>query len=234
MHELLIGVNKKGKPAQGLMWEIAKKYDVHWKTVSRIWAKVKTQKKEGATLDASSKKFGRNNRTIIPFDESKFQALEKAKKTSQQAVAIAMGVSQSTVWRWKKKKHIRKHTNAIKPLLTDTNKNDRLFFCISSCSYDEQINAFKFSDMSNIVHIDEKLFYLTRTQQTYYLTPREPEPHRELQSKRFVPKITFMCVVAKPMYSSEGQLIFDGKIGIFPFTAQVLALRSSKTGREGK
>ena len=54
MHELLIGVNKKGKPAQGLMWEIAKKYDVHWKTVSRIWAKVKTQKKEGATLDASN------------------------------------------------------------------------------------------------------------------------------------------------------------------------------------
>ena len=93
-----------------------------------------------------------------------------------------------------RKKHIRKHTNAIKPLLTDTNKNDRLFLCISSCSYDEQIDAFKFSDMSNIAHI---LFYLTRTQQTYYLTPGEPEPHRELQSKRFIPKIIFMCAVAK-------------------------------------
>ena len=94
-----------------------------------------------------------------------------------------MGVSQSTVWRWKKKKHILKHTNAIKSLLTDTNKNDKLFFCISSCIYDEQIDAFKFSDMSNIVHIDEKLFYLTRTQQTYYLTPGEPEPHREIREK---------------------------------------------------
>ena len=166
MHELLIGVNKKVKPTHGLMGKIAKKYDVHWKTVNRIQAKVKTQQKEGATLDAHSKKFGRNNRTIIPFDESRFQALEKAKKTSQQAVANAMGVSQSTVWRWKKTKLIRKHTNASKPLLTDTNKNDRLFFCISSCSYDEQTDAFKFSDMSNIVHIDEKLFYLTRTQQT--------------------------------------------------------------------
>ena len=36
MHELLIGVNKKGKPGHGLMGDIAKKYDVHWKTVSRI------------------------------------------------------------------------------------------------------------------------------------------------------------------------------------------------------
>ena len=83
IHDLLIDVNKKGKPAHILMGEIAKKYDVHWKTVSRIWAKVKTQQKEGAIVDASSKKFGRNNRTIIPFEESRFQALKKAKKTSQ-------------------------------------------------------------------------------------------------------------------------------------------------------
>ena len=64
------------------MGKIAKKYDVYWKTVRRIWAKVKSQQKERATLDASSKKFGRNNRTIIPFDERRFQGLEKAKKTS--------------------------------------------------------------------------------------------------------------------------------------------------------
>ena len=88
--------------------------------------------------------------------------------------------------------------------------------------------------MSNIVHIDKNLFYLTRTQQTYYLTLGEPKSHKELQSKRFVPKIMFMCVVAKPMYSSEDQLIFDGKIGIFPFTAQVLAQRSSKNRKRGK
>ncbi|XP_057544046.1 uncharacterized protein LOC130823443 [Amaranthus tricolor] len=155
----------------------------------------------------------------MSFDEQRFQALEKSKKTSQQAVANAMGVSQLTIWRWKKKKHIRKHTNAIKPLLTDTNKNT---------------DAFKFSDMSNIVHIDEKLFYLTRTQQTYYLTPGEPEAHRKIQSKRFVPKIIFMCVVAKLMYSSVGELIFDGKIGIFPFTAQVLAQRRSKNRNRGE
>ena len=124
MHELLLGVNKKGKPAHGLMGDIAKKYGIHWKTVSRIWATVKNQQKEGATLDATRKKFGKITNRIIPFDESKFQALEKSKKTSPKAVANVMGVSQSTAWRWKKKKHICKHTNAIKSLLTDTNKND--------------------------------------------------------------------------------------------------------------
>ena len=35
MHILLIGVNKKGKLAHGLIGAIAKKYDVHWKTIRR-------------------------------------------------------------------------------------------------------------------------------------------------------------------------------------------------------
>ena len=77
--------------------------------------------------------------------------------------------------------------------------------------------------MSNIVHIDEKLFYLTRIQQTYYLKPGEKESHREIQSKRYVPKIMFMYVVAKPLFSNDGELIFDGKLGIFSFTTRVPA-----------
>ena len=72
---------------------------------------------------------------------------------------------------------------------------------------------FRFNDMSNIVHIDEKLFYLTLGGGT--------------TSKSYVPKIMFMCAVAKPLFSNNGELIFDGKIGIFSFTTQVPAQRSS-------
>ncbi|XP_057545833.1 uncharacterized protein LOC130824831 [Amaranthus tricolor] len=77
-------------------------------------------------------------------------------------------------------------------------------------------------------------FYITRTQQTFYLTPDEIEPHREIQSKRFVPKIMFMCAVARPIFSSEGEMIFDGKIGIFPFTHEVAAQRNSKNRKRGE
>jgi hypothetical protein len=69
-------------------------YDVHWKTVSRIWATVNSKLKVGATLDASNQKYGQHNRALIQFDEAKFQDLEKTKKTSQQVVANVMGVSQ--------------------------------------------------------------------------------------------------------------------------------------------
>ncbi|XP_057529901.1 uncharacterized protein LOC130808440 [Amaranthus tricolor] len=88
--------------------------------------------------------------------------------------------------------------------------------------------------MTNVVHIDEKLFYITRTQQTFYLTQDEIEPHREIQSKRFIPKIMFMCAVARPIFSIEGEMIFDGKIGIFPFTHEVAAQRNSKNRKRGE
>ena len=104
------------------------------------------------------KRIWKKSRAEIPFDDTKFKGLEKAKKTSQTAVARTMGVTQSTVWRWKKKKYIRKHTNAIKPLLNDKNKLDRLIFCLTSCILDEHMSNFKVNDMSNVVHIDENFF----------------------------------------------------------------------------
>ena len=98
------------------------------------------------SINVNSKRIGNKSRDEIKFDDTKFKRLEKAKKTSQIAFARAMGVSQNIVWRWKKK-FIRKHTNAIKRLLNDKNKLDRLMFCLSSCILDEEANNFKFNDM---------------------------------------------------------------------------------------
>ena len=57
-------------------------------------------------------------------------------------------------------------------------------------------------------------FYLTRESQTYYLAPGEVELHRECQSKRFIPKIMFMCAVANPNFLTNGDVFFNGQIGI--------------------
>ncbi|XP_042032292.1 uncharacterized protein LOC121778997 [Salvia splendens] len=59
--------------------------------------------------------------------------------------------------------------------------------------------------MHNTVHIDEKWFYMTKASDRYYL----------------------------PQFGTDGQTIFDGKIGIFPFTEQVPAKRKSKNRPRG-
>ena len=93
------------------MGVMSKKCNVSMKTISRIWGHIKHQQQQNSfPINVNSKRIGKKSRDKILFDDTKFKGLEKAKKTSQTAIVRAMGVSQSTVWRWKKK-YIRKHTN---------------------------------------------------------------------------------------------------------------------------
>ncbi|KAL6558611.1 hypothetical protein OROMI_018961 [Orobanche minor] len=81
--------------------------------------------------------------------------------------------------------------------------------------------------MENTIHISEKWFYLTRNTHRYYMTHSEQDPHRTCKSKRFVPKVMFMCVVCRPLFDANGNVIFDGKIRIWPFTHEIEAKRNS-------
>ena len=234
MQKLLSSLNTNGKPKIGTINELSTEFQVCRKTITRLWNEVKSQIRNQTTvINISSKKVGREASNKITFDESKFKSIKYELKGTQHSVAKQMDVSQATVCRWKKDKVIRKHTNAIKPALTDNNKLHRLTFALSKIAFDEHNDSFKFKPHTNIVHIDEKHFYLTRESQTYYLAPGEIEPHRECQSKRFISKIMFMCAVAKPIYSSDGECEFDGKIGIWPFITQEPAKRSSKNRKRG-
>ncbi|KAJ0493572.1 hypothetical protein HanRHA438_Chr12g0556251 [Helianthus annuus] len=85
-----------------------------------------------------------------------------------------------------------------------------------------------FYDMFNVVHIDEKWFYLSKPSKRYYLLPGEDEPLRTCKSKKFITKVMFLAAVARPRFDTSGNERFSGKIGIFPFTKLEPAKRSSK------
>ncbi|CAM9411078.1 unnamed protein product, partial [Discosporangium mesarthrocarpum] len=58
-----------------------------------------------------------------------------------------------------------------------------------------------------------------------------PKPPRA-QNKRFITKVMFLVAVARSRMISDG-VWFDGKIGIWPITDTVAALRSSKNRKKG-
>ncbi|XP_057532862.1 uncharacterized protein LOC130810746 [Amaranthus tricolor] len=235
MQKLLSALNKKGTPMLGTINALATEFQVCRKTITRLWNEVKKQITNNNTVfNLNSKRVGREAANKIKFDKEKFKAIKYEHKCTQHSVAKQMEVSQTTVCRWKKNKVIRKHTNAIKPTLSENNKLHRLSFALSKCEYDEQNDAFKFKPYTDVVHIDEKHFYLTRETQTYYLATVEVEPHRECQSKRFIPKIMFMCAVAKPIFTTNGDVFFDGKIGIWLFITQEPGKRTSKNRKSGE
>ncbi|XP_074263988.1 uncharacterized protein LOC141586595 [Silene latifolia] len=81
--------------------------------------------------------------------------------------------------------------------------------------------------------MDEKWFYISYDGHKFYVVEGEELPHRSCQSKRFITKVMFMCAVSRPIYSETGELLFDGKIGMFPFTKQQPAERSSRNRPRG-
>ena len=80
--------------------------------------------------------------------------------------------------------------------------------------------------MHNIIHIDEKWFYLTNRSDNYYF-PYEDESHRNCKSKNFIVKVMFLVAQARPRFDAQGNETFYGKIGVFPFVTKEPAKRTS-------
>ncbi|KAI9071639.1 hypothetical protein K1719_046393 [Acacia pycnantha] len=111
---------------------------------------------------------------------------------------------------------IRRHTNTLKPFLTNENMVARLRFCLSMLEDHSIPNSPTFRSMHNIIHIDEKWFYMTKKKENYYLGASEEDPHRTCKNKNFITKVMFLVALARPRFDNEGNETFSGKIGVFP------------------
>ncbi|XP_021715173.1 uncharacterized protein LOC110683131 [Chenopodium quinoa] len=87
--------------------------------------------------------------------------------------------------------------------------------------------------MNHVIHIDEKWFYLNPDKRRFYLLPKEKNPYRAQQTRRFKLKAMFMAIIGKPLYDTNGELLQDGKYVIFPFTIKERAKKSSKNRAAG-
>ncbi|XP_027076008.1 uncharacterized protein [Coffea arabica] len=82
--------------------------------------------------------------------------------------------------------------------------------------------------MFNVVHVDEKWFYMTKESKMYYLHPEEKQPLRTCKSKKFIANVMFLAAVARLRFDCSYYREFDGKIGIFPFVLKESTKRNSK------
>ncbi|KAK1357994.1 hypothetical protein POM88_051250 [Heracleum sosnowskyi] len=57
--------------------------------------------------------------------------------------------------------------------------------------------------------------------------PEECDPDRSCKSKNFLTKVMFLAAIAQPRFDLDGNEIFSGKIGIFPYVTKEVAKRSS-------
>eukprot|EP00903_Cladosiphon_okamuranus_P014913 g13809.t1 len=162
-------------------------------------------------------------------------------RTTQRRLAAALDIPQSTLHRNLKALELRAHSNAIKPYLTPDGKKERLRWVLhwlriptpaGGAGGPDIIRVLH--DFEDFVHVDEKWFYLFQDGQTYYLYDGEVPPTRKVQSKRFITKIMFLAAVARPRHNPATNSLFDGKIGMWPFTEKVRAVRNSRNRATGE
>ena len=82
-----------------------------------------------------------------------------------------------------------------------------------------------YDKMYNDIHVDEKWFYLIKEGRRFYLAHDEEVPYISQRHKAHIPKVMFLCALARPRY--VGRKYFDGKIGIWPIGYEKPAARSS-------
>ncbi|KAH6800736.1 hypothetical protein C2S52_001200 [Perilla frutescens var. hirtella] len=230
--EWLLQCSRDGKLPKGKISEAAAKFQVCTRTISRLWAAAKKKRENNEPMHIQPQPiFNRTKR--VTLDLERVFSLPLKKRSSIRTLAKRINCKKSTVGRWIRQGLIRAHTSAIRPDLTASNKLLRLRFTLEALELDRNANILTFKSMYNTVHIDEKWFYMKKETHRFYLTPEEAEPHRSCKSKKFISKIMFMCAVSRPLLAADGSALFDGKIGVFPFTHKVPAKMASKNRSRG-
>ena len=65
-----------------------------------------------------------------------------------------------------------------------------------------------FVGMYNIIHIDEKWFYMTKKSENYYLLSDEDDSMRICKSKNFIGKVMFLVALARPRFEAQGTFLW--------------------------
>jgi hypothetical protein len=125
-------------------------------------------------------------------------------------------------------KILRSHSSAVKPMLTEENNLSRMEFCLSERGANEL-----FKDIYGCIHVDEKMFLLTREVEWYILAGGEEAPHRTVAHKSYIPKVMFCAANARRRWDAGGNQFFDERVGMWPIATQVPAARSSRNRPAG-
>lgn len=214
--------NKKLSP--GICSRAAFEWGVSTQTVSRLWSKFRKLGAQVALRNNYKLKCGSKR---LVMDMEKLKNIPHNKRGTVRSTAKQLGIPKSTLQDHISYGDFKIIRSAVKPLLTENNKFERIKYCLGKLIPDATLGEAKFQEDFNTIHVDEKWFYQTTVVRKIIMAPDEIEPTRQTQSKRYITKVMFMCAVARP----RGD--FDGKIGIWAFTTTEQAQRNSKNHRRG-
>ena len=127
---------------------------------------------------------------------------------------------------------IKQVSSSLSPLLNDKHRQIRVVFILGWVHQNFLPHTPTFMNMYYVIHVDEKWFYISLVNRTFYLCNDEDIPVRAVKHKSHLQKIMFITAVARPRFQ-DSACTFDGKIGIWPFLEEVPAKKASKNRPKG-
>lgn len=151
-----------GKPQRGRLAAAQIRFQISRSTCSRLWSAAKSQQTNGLAIHLVSKKKGRKREKVLKPNYEVMKAMDVSERGCYRAMVEKMGVSLSTLHRWGKAGLFKIFTSFIKPSLTADCKFLRMRFSLEALELDRVMNQLRYSSMHNIVHIDEKWFFISK------------------------------------------------------------------------
>ncbi|KAF0696063.1 hypothetical protein As57867_006353, partial [Aphanomyces stellatus] len=167
---------------KGFGQSLADKYLCGVSTVRKVIALARHSFDAGdMTVCIGNKKKGKVGRKMSYTKEqikNKLLEVPLSERTTLRSISEKTGIPLGSLHRYLKQGLFRAHSSSIRPLLTDANKYARLKYAAALVG-----PTMQFNDMLDVVHLDEKWFYLTTERRRFYLVPGEKEPERKCKSK---------------------------------------------------
>ena len=181
IYEDLLRLSNNGKLKRDSTTLIAAKYNVHVRTIQRVWQRAKKCLEQGIPVDVKSLRPKNCGRKKIQVDLTRVVDIPLNRRGTIRSLATALNINKSSLHRLFKEGLLRRHSNSLKPYLKEENKQARLRWVLSMLEESTLPDNPKFKEMKNIIHLDEKWFNGTKKNLTMYMHPDEEDPHRTLQ-----------------------------------------------------
>ena len=232
---LLLSRLEDGVLLWGSLTIVAEEIGVACSTISRLWQQARRAHEQSLIITPEIASRNNSHTNCLKYSHTEFcqglKEIPRRRHKTYRSTAKAMGVALSTVQRMLLHRDVcRVHNSFQKPTLTEENKMSRMELALS---FMDKNNTSKFENMEDLIHIDEKWFYLMKDGQCFIIAANKEEPYRHVQHKSFLMKIMFLCAVAKPRYNMRKNAWFDRKIGIWPIGKWEPAKQSSKKCAKG-
>jgi len=257
-YSMMVALTGQGTPPNGVFSAVAAYFSVHRSTCMRLWKQIQKELPNLPTNNDNDDDPPPDNvlldRHIPPavFDtrmserrkgkckhnreelQAKVALIPFSKRRRTRMLAAQLEIPQSSLMCILKEKGsvFRRHTNSLKPKLTEANQLARLQHALSKIdlnaltSTTRQESTTKFLPLMDEVHVDEKWFFLCRDGESYIIIYGEEPPKRYVSHKSHITKVMFLCAQARPRMLPNRQW-WDGKIGIWPIGEYTVAQRTS-------